>query len=588
MYRSDYCGVLDKTFIDKEVELAGWVLRRRDHGGVIFIDLRDRTGYSQIVFNPEVNPAAHAAAEKLRSEFVIRVKGRVIGRQENINPKIPTGEIEIMASSVEILSHSKTPVFPLDGHADVTEETKLKYRFLDLRRPEMLDNLVKRHRLAQAVRETLNREGFLEVETPILNRSTPEGARDFLVPSRLHHGAFYALPQSPQIFKQILMVSGIDRYYQIVKCFRDEDLRADRQPEFTQIDLEMSFIHQEDILSLVETMLVEALGKVYGIKVPVPFPRMPWSEAMDRYGCDRPDTRFGLELVDATDIGAASEFKVFAAIAEKGGKIRGLNAKGGAVLSRKDIEEELTAHVATWGAKGLAWMKVGEQGLESNIVKFFSPEQQQELITRFKAEKGDLLLFVADKPVVVNAALASLRLKLGERLGLIDHDRLDFLWVVDFPLFEYSEEKKRWDSVHHPFTAPKAEDIANLDTDPGAVRSASYDVVLNGVELGGGSIRIHDQTLQKQIFSLLDINEVQAEEKFGFLLSALEFGAPPHGGLAIGFDRMVMLMQKCESLREVIAFPKTQKGSCPLSEAPSVVDPEQLKELFLRVTETQG
>lgn len=588
MYRTEYCGKIRKSHIGQQVTLAGWVLRRRDHGGVIFIDLRDYTGYSQIVFNPETNAEAHAAAEKLRSEFVVQITGEVIGRQDNINPKIATGEIEILASSLTVLSTSETPVFPLDEHTEVNEDTRLKYRFLDLRREQMFDNLHKRHLLAQSIRSSLNSNGFMEVETPILNKSTPEGARDFLVPSRLQPGSFYALPQSPQIFKQLLMISGFDRYYQIVKCFRDEDLRADRQPEFTQIDMEMSFIHQDDLLTIIEQMLASTLKEVYNMEVPVPFPRMAYDEAIRRYGTDRPDTRFGLELQDITAIGSASEFKVFAAVAGNGGTIKGINAKGGAQFSRKDIETDFTKYVSTYGAKGLAWMRVTESGLESNIVKFFSSDQQQQLIELFAAEPGDLLLFVADKPRIVHDALAHLRLLIGERLGLIDKDKYNFLWVVDFPLFEYDEEKKRWDAVHHPFTAPKAEDLALLDSDPGKVRSDSYDVVLNGVELGGGSIRIHDAATQSRIFSLLDISPEEAEQKFGFLLSALKFGAPPHGGIALGFDRLVMLLQHTPSLRDVIAFPKTQKGMCLLSEAPSGVSDEQLKELYIRTVETKG
>lgn len=588
MYRTEYCGKIRKSHAGQQVTLAGWVLRRRDHGGVIFIDLRDYTGYSQIVFNPEIDAEAHAAAEKLRSEYVIQITGEVVGRQENINPKIATGEIEIMASGLKVLSTSETPVFPLDEHTDVNEDTRLKYRFLDLRREQMFDNLLKRHQLAQAIRNSLNSNSFMEIETPILNKSTPEGARDFLVPSRMQAGSFYALPQSPQIFKQMLMISGVDRYYQIVKCFRDEDLRADRQPEFTQVDMEMSFIHQDDLLSIIEKMLADTLKEVYNLEVPLPFPRMAYDEALRRYGTDRPDTRFALELQDVTDIGAASDFKVFAAVASNGGIIKGINAKGGSQFSRKDIESDFTKYASTYGAKGLAWMRVTENGLESNVVKFFSDELQQQLLDRFEAEPGDLLLFVADKPRIVNDALAHLRLLIGEKLDLIDPDQYNFLWVVDFPLFEYDEEKKRWDAVHHPFTAPKEEDIAMLESDPGKVRSDSYDVILNGVELGGGSIRIHDAALQSKIFSLLNIGEAEAEQKFGFLLSALKYGAPPHGGIALGFDRLVMLLQHTTSLRDVIAFPKTQKGVCLLSEAPSTVSADQLQELFIRTVETRG
>ena len=588
MYRNEYCGTLSKKDLGREVTLAGWVLRRRDHGGVIFTDLRDRTGYAQIVFNPEYSPGAHTIAEKLHNEYVIRVTGKVIDRKENINPKIATGEIEVMATSLEILSASENPPFQLDGHTAVNDELRLRYRYLDLRQANVMENIVRRHQLAQATREFMNGEGFLEIETPVLNKSTPEGARDFLVPCRLQPGTFYALPQSPQIFKQILMVAGMDRYYQIVKCFRDEDLRADRQPEFTQIDIEMSFIHQDDIISAVERLIAFTINKVYGKTVPTPFPRLDYQDAMARYGSDKPDTRFGLELADITDIGKASSFKVFQSLAETGGLIKGFNAKGGAKFSRKDIEEEFTNYAAVFGAKGLAWMKVSEAGLESNIVKFFSEEQQAELKKRFNAEAGDLLLFVADKPKIVNDALANLRVKVGHKLGLIDPDALNLLWVVDFPLFEYDETEKRWNSVHHPFTAPKAEDIPYLDSDLGRVRSDSYDVILNGVELGGGSIRIHDSAVQAKIFSLMGITALDAANKFGFLLEALKYGAPPHGGLAIGFDRLVMLLQKCSSLREVIAFPKTQKGSCPMSEAPSSVTEEQLKELFLRTVTTQG
>ncbi|MCK4906005.1 MAG: aspartate--tRNA ligase [Spirochaetes bacterium] len=588
MYRTDYCGVLDKKYIGKEVELAGWVLRRRDHGGVIFIDLRDRTGYSQVVFNPENSKDAHIIAETIRSEYVIQIKGKVIARNENINTKIPTGEIEVIAETVKILSKSETPPFPLDKAHDSHEDIRLKYRFLDLRRPEMYDNLLKRHQMGQAMRDFLNKEEFIEVETPMLNKSTPEGARDFLVPSRLHRAHFYALPQSPQIFKQILMVSGIDKYYQLVRCFRDEDLRADRQPEFTQVDIEMSFIHQDDIISYIERMLEESLKTVYGKKLSLPFPRMSYDESMNRYGTDKPDTRFELELKDISDIASKSDFKVFGSIVESGGIVKGINAKKGASFSRKDIEDDFTSFVSIYGARGLAWMKVSENGLESNIVKFFTPELQKQLIEKFQAEPGDLLLFVAATPKIVNDSLANLRVKLGERLGLIDPDKMNFLWVIDFPLFDYNEENKRWNPVHHPFTKPKDDELDLLDSDPGKSKSDSYDIVLNGVEIGGGSIRIHDSTIQKKIFSLLNIGEEEAEQKFGFLLNALQYGAPPHGGIALGFDRLMMILQKAESIRDIIAFPKTQKGTCLMSEAPSTVPDDQLKELFIRTVETAG
>ena len=588
MYRTDYCGVLDKKYIGKEVELAGWVLRRRDHGGVIFIDLRDRTGYSQVVFNPENSKDAHIIAETIRSEYVIQIKCKVIARNENINTKIPTGEIEVIAETVKILSKSETPPFPLDKAHDSHEDIRLKYRFLDLRRPEMYDNLLKRHQMGQAMRDFLNKEEFIEVETPMLNKSTPEGARDFLVPSRLHRAHFYALPQSPQIFKQILMVSGIDKYYQLVKCFRDEDLRADRQPEFTQVDIEMSFIHQDDIISYIERMLEESLKTVYGKKLSLPFPRMSYDESMNRYGTDKPDTRFELELKDISDIASKSDFKVFGSIVESGGIVKGINAKKGASFSRKDIEDDFTSFVSIYGARGLAWMKLSENGLESNIVKFFTPELQKQLIEKFQAEPGDLLLFVAATPKIVNDSLANLRVKLGERLGLIDPDKMNFLWVIDFPLFDYNEENKRWNPVHHPFTKPKDDELDLLDSDPGKSKSDSYDIVLNGVEIGGGSIRIHDSVIQKKIFSLLNIGEEEAEQKFGFLLNALQYGAPPHGGIALGFDRLMMILQKAESIRDIIAFPKTQKGTCLMSEAPSTVPDDQLKELFIRTVETAG
>lgn len=582
-FKSAYNGTLTKNDIGKEVKLAGWVLRRRDHGGVIFVDLRDRTGFAQIVFNPQVNEEAHNKAQDLRSEFVISVEGKVRARSEEmINPKIPTGEIEVMVEKLELLNTSETPPFMLEDDIDTNEEIRLKYRYLDLRRPKIFNNLYYRFLITNAFRKHLAENGFIDVETPILNKSTPEGARDFLVPSRLSAGDFYALPQSPQIFKQILMISGFDRYYQIAKCFRDEDLRADRQPEFTQVDIETSFLSTDEFLSIMEKVIADIVKDIYNIDLPLPLPRLSYKEAMENYGSDKPDTRFELKLINVEDAVRGCDFAVFKNALDNKFIIRCLNAKGGEKLSRKDIDD-FTKYVGIFGAKGLAWMRVTENGLESNIVKFFSKENQNKILETTKAEKGDLLFFVADTPKITFDALGNLRLKVAEKLNLIDKDKLNFLWVVEFPLFEYDYKEKRISATHHPFTAPVPEDIAILESDTLKVRSDTYDLVLNGNEIGGGGQRIYDSSVQAKIFNLLGISEEKAKERFGFLLDALKYGAPPMCGMAFGIDRVVMLLQKQDSIREVIAFPKTQKGQCLMSGCPSTVEEEQLEELHLKV-----
>ena len=584
-FKSAYNGTLTKNDIGKEVKLAGWVLRRRDHGGVIFVDLRDRTGFAQIVFNPQVNEEAHNKAQDLRSEYVISVEGKVRARSEDmINPKIPTGEIEVMVEKLELLNTSETPPFMLEDDIDTNEEIRLKYRYLDLRRPKVFNNLYYRFLITNAFRKHLTENGFIDVETPILNKSTPEGARDFLVPSRLSAGDFYALPQSPQIFKQILMIGGFDRYYQIAKCFRDEDLRADRQPEFTQVDIETSFLSTDEFLSIMEKVIADIVKDVYNIDLPLPLPRLSYREAMENYGSDKPDTRFELKLINVEDAVRGCDFAVFKNALDNKFIIRCLNAKGGEKLSRKDIDD-FTKYVGIFGAKGLAWMRVTENGLESNIVKFFSKENQNKILETTKAEKGDLLFFVADTPKITFDALGNLRLKVAEKLNLIDKEKLNFLWVVEFPLFEYDYKEKRISATHHPFTAPVPEDIAILESDTLKVRSDTYDLVLNGNEIGGGGQRIYDSSVQSKIFSLLGISKEKAKVRFGFLLDALKYGAPPMCGMAFGIDRVIMLLQKQDSIREVIAFPKTQKGQCLMSGCPSTVDEEQLEELHLKVEE---
>ncbi|OKY73659.1 MAG: aspartate--tRNA ligase [Desulfobulbaceae bacterium DB1] len=581
--RSHSCNDLGAGHIDEEVTLMGWVLRRRDHGGVIFIDLRDRWGITQIVFNPEYNSEAHAKAHGLRSEWVLAVRGRVFKRPEGMaNENLHTGAVEIMVHELRILNVSKTPPFPLDEESEVSDSLRLQYRYLDLRRPGMADNLIMRHKACQALRSFLNDENFLEIETPVLTRSTPEGARDYLVPSRVNPGKFYALPQSPQLFKQLLMVAGMDRYYQIVKCFRDEDLRADRQPEFTQVDMELSFITEEDIYRIAEGAMKNLFAATRNIALTTPFPRMTYQEAMERFGNDKPDTRFGFELISLTDVVKDCGFQVFRTVVAKGGLVKSINAKGCAAFSRKDLDD-LTAHVGNYGAKGLAWVKVKEDGeWQSPIAKFFTEEERADMAATLDAQPGDLLFFVADTPSIVHQALSELRLELARRLSLLDKDTFNFLWVTDFPLVEYDHQEKRHVAVHHPFTAPREEDLPLLDTDPGKMRSRAYDLVLNGTEIGGGSIRIHQQEMQSRIFASLGISAEEAADKFDFLLKALELGAPPHGGMAFGLDRLMMLLAGRDTIRDVIAFPKTQKATCPLTDAPSGVARKQLTELHLQ------
>jgi len=582
--RTDYCGKLGANDLEREVVLMGWVQSHRDHGGVIFIDLRDREGLVQAVLNPENSEEVHKKGETIRDEWVIAIKGKVSKRTpETINPNLQTGEIEVMASEVRILNTSKVIPFLIEDDINVDELLRMKYRYLDLRRPSMKDNIVTRHKVAAASRDYLNAEGFLEVETPYLTRSTPEGARDFLVPSRLNPGEFYALPQSPQLLKQTLMVSGLDRYYQVVRCFRDEDLRADRQPEFTQIDIEMTFINEDDIMNVVEGMLKAIFHKAKGIKIETPFKRMSHEEAMLKYGSDKPDTRFGLLLQDISHVFADSEFKVFSGAIKNGGIIKALKLEGKAgELSRKEIDD-FTDTAKTLGAKGLAWIRVSEGEWHSPIVKFFSENEKENLQKTLNLSDGDIVFFAADIPHTVNLVLSNLRLSLGEKFGMIDHKKFNFLWVEDFPLFDFDHKEKRYVAMHHPFTSPNEEDMELLDEQHGKIRSRAYDVVLNGVEIGGGSIRIYRKDIQEKIFSAIGLSMEEAQDKFGFLLEALEFGAPPHGGIALGLDRIIMLIAGAPSIRDVIAFPKTQKGQCPLTEAPSEVDIKQLLELGIKL-----
>jgi aspartyl-tRNA synthetase len=581
--RTHTCGELRASDVGKIVTLNGWVDRRRDLGGLIFIDLRDRYGKTQVVFSPQHNDQAYQIAKELKSEFVISVTGKVERRPKGAeNPSLPTGEIDVLADEVQILSKSETPPFLIEDDINVSEELRLKYRYLDLRRPIMQSNLITRHRMAQVVRRYFDENGFIEIETSFLVKSTPEGARDFLVPSRLHPGKFYALPQSPQLYKQILMVAGFDRYFQIVRCFRDEDLRADRQPEFTQIDVEMSFVTEEDVFNIVEGLIFRLMKEIKGIEIQLPFPRIPYIEAIEKYGTDKPDLRFDLEIVNATDIFKTTEFKVFREAIENGGVICGLNLPGCANFSRKQIDE-LTNFVKDLGAGGLVHFKVENGEVESPVAKYFTKISLQKLKERMNSRDGDLMILISDQPQKVYSILGSLRLEMGRRLNLIDEEQFKFAWIVDFPLLEWDEEENRWVSVHHPFTSPKLENLHLLDSDPGKVRARAYDLVLNGNEIAGGSIRIHDAELQRKIFKLLGISDEEARKKFGFLLEAFKYGAPPHGGIAFGFDRLVMLFTGMKSIRDVIAFPKTSSALSLMDEAPSEVDPKQLDELHIQV-----
>ncbi|MDD4568814.1 MAG: aspartate--tRNA ligase [Tepidanaerobacteraceae bacterium] len=582
--RNFYCGDLRDENVDNEVCLSGWVQTRRDLGGLIFVDLRDRSGIIQVVFSPE-HTEAFKKADEIRSEYVIAVRGRVSKRpEENVNPKIPTGSIEVLGEEVNILSKAKTPPFPIEDNIKVDESLRLKYRYLDLRRPKMQYNMIFRSKINKAIRDFLDENGFLEIETPILTKSTPEGARDYLVPSRLNPGEFYALPQSPQLFKQILMVAGMERYYQIARCFRDEDLRADRQPEFTQLDMEMSFVDVENVITLNEKLIKYVIEKITGRNVEIPFTRITYSKAMDKYGSDKPDTRFGMEMIDISNIVDNCEFKVFSHAVKSGGRVKCINIKkGGEIFSRRQIDE-LTEKAKEFGAKGLAWMNITSKEIKSPIAKFFTEETLDRIIYRANGKIGDLIIFIADSnSELVMTSLGNMRVYLAKTLNLIDKDKLNFLWVTEFPLLEYSEEEKRYVAKHHPFTSPMEEDIPLLDKSPSKVRAKAYDIILNGTELGGGSIRIHDASLQEKMFQALGFSEERAKSNFGFLLQAFEYGTPPHGGIAYGLDRMMMLLLGLESIRDCIAFPKTQNASCLMTEAPGDVDLKQLKELNIEV-----